>query len=517
MDMSASTIRKSKGYLLLFFGMLFFFWMTCRIPVRAENWTLLGDASGSDQEYLLTQYHTKSYGGVRKNAPVNIRSGATLTFDYYVGDVENDARNGFLVEFANSLVELDKYGYYGYNDYYSGSMRYCGVEFVPDAICTIGCDRYNPRHIGILSNYTGKTQHVATNGAIPEIADSCWHHVKIKCTSKSIKVYQDGSLVLSAKTQIPEISYIGITASTSYWGYENHKVRNLKVSSNSLPKIRLDANGGKCPVSSMYIVSNGSTKLPSATRAGYTFLGWYTDRTGGRKINSSAYTFRNGETIYARWRANKYSISFQANGGTVSSAKKTVTYGASCGALPTPTRTKGKFLGWYTAKTGGTKYTSSTKYLVAGNKTLYAHWKMTKYTVKFNGNGGKASFLSRAVDYGSKIGSLPTASRSNYSFLGWYTKKNGGTKITASYKVTKNITVYAHWKKRSGTGGGDGGGDGDGGGRRCAVCNGTGEIRCGTCGGSGSYYWSGQGYRTCYNCHGSGKKACTSCGGDGYL
>lgn len=106
----------------------------------------------------------------------------------------------------------------------------------------------------------------------------------VKCTSKSIKVYQDGSLVLSAKTQIPEISYIGITASTSYWGYENHKVRNLKVSSNSLPKIRLDANGGKCPVSSMYIVSNGSTKLPSATRAGYTFLGWYTDRTGAGKL-----------------------------------------------------------------------------------------------------------------------------------------------------------------------------------------------------------------------------------------
>lgn len=58
----------------------------------------------------------------------------------------------------------------------------------------------------------------------------------------------------------------------------------MKVSSNSLPKIRLDANGGKCPVSSMYIVSNGSTKIPSATRAGYTFLGWYTDRTGAGKL-----------------------------------------------------------------------------------------------------------------------------------------------------------------------------------------------------------------------------------------
>ena len=172
-----------------------------------------------------------------------------------------------------------------------------------------------------------------------------------------------------------------------------------------------------------------------------------------------------------------------------------------------PKRTKGSFLGWYTAKTGGTKYTSATKYRVAGNITLYAHWKMPKYTVKFAGNGGKASVSSKTVAYGSKIGSLPSASRSKYSFLGWYTKKSGGTKITASYKVTKNITFYAHWKKNAT------GGDGR---ETCSACGGKGYKTCMTCGGSGLYYWSGEGYKTCHGCGGTGKRTCTECNGKGY-
>lgn len=144
-------------------------------------------------------------------------------------------------------------------------------------------------------------------------------------------------------------------------------------------------------------------KAPSGNKIRL-YLPWmvYCKNREGLKINPSVYTFKNGQTIYAHWRANKYTIVFQANGGSVSAAKKTVTYGNTCGTLPVPKRTKGSFLGWYTAKTGGTKYTSATKYRVAGNITLYAHWKMPKYTVKFAGNGGKASVSSKTVAYGSK-------------------------------------------------------------------------------------------------------------------
>ena len=507
MNIFTSDSRKCRVYLLSLLGMFLFFWMTCRRGVSAADWTVLGDATEFGREYSLTKYGTRSYGGIRKNAPVDIRQGGVITFDYYVGDVVNQARNGFMVEFASSPIEIDKYGYYGYNDYYNDGTQFCGIEFTPGNICTLGSDRNNPRHIGIVSNYEGKTQHVTVNGSISEIADSLWHRVRIECGSQNIKVYQDGSLVLSAQTKLPENSYIGITAATSYWGYESHKIRNLSIQYKSSARIRLDANGGKCPVSSMYVLSKGSTKLPQATRSGYTFLGWYTAKTGGTKINPSVYTFKNGQTIYAHWRANKYTIVFQANGGSVSAAKKTVTYGNTCGTLPVPKRTKGSFLGWYTAKTGGTKYTSATKYRVAGNITLYAHWKMPKYTVKFAGNGGKASVSSKTVAYGSKIGSLPSASRSKYSFLGWYTKKSGGTKITASYKVTKNITFYAHWKKNAT------GGDGR---ETCSACGGKGYKTCMTCGGSGLYYWSGEGYKTCHGCGGTGKRTCTECNGKGY-
>lgn len=71
------------------------------------------------------------------------------------------------------------------------------------------------------------------------------------------------------------------------------------------------------------------------------------------------------------------------------------------------------------------------------------------YTVKFNDNKGTALSKSKTVTYNQKYGTLPKASRKGYSFSGWYTKKSGGTKVTASklYKQKGNQTLYAHWKK----------------------------------------------------------------------
>ena len=75
----------------------------------------------------------------------------------------------------------------------------------------------------------------------------------------------------------------------------------------------------------------------------------------------------------------------------------------------------------------------------------------TKYKVTFNSNGGKVTTSSKKVTSGKTYGTLPTPTRSGYKFLGWYTKKSGGTKIAASTQVsiTKKQTLYAHWKKNS--------------------------------------------------------------------
>ena len=80
--------------------------------------------------------------------------------------------------------------------------------------------------------------------------------------------------------------------------------------------------------------------------------------------------------------------------------------------------------------------------------------KGQRYTIIFNGNGGTPSVTSMTT-IDQKLPELPIATRSGrYSFDGWYTKKNGGTKITTATVFDKNTTVYAHWTYTGSTGGG---------------------------------------------------------------
>ena len=80
-----------------------------------------------------------------------------------------------------------------------------------------------------------------------------------------------------------------------------------------------------------------------------------------------------------------------------------------------------------------------------------------RYTITFNGNGGVPSVTSMTT-IDQKLPELPTATRSgSYSFDGWYTEKNGGTKITTATLFDKDTTVYAHWTYTGSTGGGGGG------------------------------------------------------------
>lgn len=70
------------------------------------------------------------------------------------------------------------------------------------------------------------------------------------------------------------------------------------------------------------------------------------------------------------------------------------------------------------------------------------------YIVNFYADGGTVSPASKTVTTGNVYGSLPTPTRDNYSFLGWYTSPNGGTMITANTNValTGSQTLYAHWE-----------------------------------------------------------------------
>ena len=212
--------------------------------------------------------------------------------------------------------------------------------------------------------------------------------------------------------------------------------------------VAFDANGGSNVPTQKVRYGSKASRPADPTRAGHTFQGWYTARDGGSRYDFSR-TVTGDVTLYAHWSVNSYTLTFDGNGGKASESSRTVQYGSSYGALPTAMRTGYTFQGWYTAKDGGSQVYMGTV-MGAANTTVYAHWTVNTYTLTFNGNGGKASESSRTVQYGGQYGTLPTATRTGYTFQGWYTAKDGGSQVSASTTMgAADTTVYAHWTIRS--------------------------------------------------------------------
>ncbi len=241
-----------------------------------------------------------------------------------------------------------------------------------------------------------------------------------------------------------------VTSSTTVTNTSNH---TLYAHWSAYPyTVYFNANGGSVSTSSK-TVYYGSTygDLPTPTRTGYSFAGWYTASSGGSQITSSTtVSTASNHTLYAHWNTgNNYTVTFDPNGGSVSTSSKSVTYGSTYGTLPTPTRTGYSFDGWYTASSGGSLVTASTTVTTASNHTLYAHWIVNEYLVTFDRNDGSGlSEGSIWVIYGNTYGWLPTPTRTGYSFAGWYTASSGGSQVTSSTTVTtaSNHTLYARWK-----------------------------------------------------------------------
>jgi len=244
----------------------------------------------------------------------------------------------------------------------------------------------------------------------------------------------------SGGTQVTSSSPVSITSAQTLFAH---------WTANSY-KVTFDANGGTTTTTEKNVTYDSTYgTLPSPTRTGYTFAGWYTAKTGGSKVETSTQVkTASAHTLYARWTANTYKVTFDANGGTTTTTEKNVTYDSTYGTLPSPTRTGYTFAGWYTAKTGGSKVESTTKVAITSAQTLYARWTANSYKVTFDANGGTTSTASKNVTYASTYGTLPTPTYTGKVFLGWFTAKSGGTQVTSSstVSITSAQTLYAHWR-----------------------------------------------------------------------
>lgn len=164
-------------------------------------------------------------------------------------------------------------------------------------------------------------------------------------------------------------------------------------------------------------------------------------------INAKGYNCCDG--VYINVFDPNFNINFNANGGLCTTTSKKVTYGASFGNLPIPTRSGYTFEGWYTNSVGGTKIKASDIVNNTTEFTLYAHWKANAYTVSYNVNGGTGSIASQTKTHNTNL-TLTTAKPTGKSFTVSY-NANGGTVSSSSKTVSQIFTSWNTAANGSGT------------------------------------------------------------------
>lgn len=200
--------------------------------------------------------------------------------------------------------------------------------------------------------------------------------------------------------------------------------------------------------------TNRKYKFSASASTGYSFAGWYTSTSVSGTASSTSNPLTGSktnsgfdETRYAKFTPNEYTVTYDAKGGSVSPGSKKVTFDGTYGSLATPTKTGYTFDGWYTAASGGTQVTSSTKVSTASNHTIYAHWTANTYYVAFNGNGATSGSMSNQEFTYDAAAKALTANSYGRQYTVSY-NANGGTATTNATNTTATYT-FKNWNKEA--------------------------------------------------------------------
>lgn len=249
-------------------------------------------------------------------------------------------------------------------------------------------------------------------------------------------------------------------------------------------------NGGT-NVNSIEVDAGSTVTLPTTTRDGYTFEGWYKDQAFNTAFTEGT-TITANTTLYAKWVKNsedpivtpttEYTVTFVTNGGT-SVNPISVAENSTITSLPSTTRDGYSFTGWYTDASCSTLF-DQTKPITKAT-TLYAGWTQETSGTIVTANGGyteglyavfnetNAKSISIKVEYklstdtaytradNELVRATDTAGKARVDVIG-LKAGNYDLKITNSNSVSeeiKNIQVtaddrsgYAHWNNTTGIG-----------------------------------------------------------------
>lgn len=191
-----------------------------------------------------------------------------------------------------------------------------------------------------------------------------------------------------------------------------------------------------------YTIESSTITLTNASqRAGYVFVGWFSEAEGGETITTISTGSMGHLTLHARWELEEYTVSYhnlegstQVNPGTYTIVSETIT-------LTEPTaRTGYVFSGWYTSLVGG-DLISSIAQGTTGDLNVYAQWIAKIYLVSFDTGGGEPE-EPMVVTFGQEF-SLPLPLRDGYSFAGWTC--NGQAFDDGFWDLDYDVVLSALW------------------------------------------------------------------------
>ena len=340
-------------------------------------------------------------------------------------------------EAANSINEIRLVGDYKYGKVPAGILPAFNPRTTTDSI-TIGLDnsdwsyydRGNWRGFGgetPVAHNDGKTKY----GYLFQVKPKDGYQL----ASTGLKVFYNEVDVTS-------------TVEVSRWPWGAYVIVDLGKATGEKPAthtVTFNSNGGT-EVAPQNV--NAGEKLteptPAPTKAGYTFDGWYEDSTFSKKFDFNK-PITGNITLYAKWVENKYTLTFDANGGSGSMAPKADLTGEY--TLPSNefTAPSGKqFKGWSLTADGAIV----TKVEMTENKTVYAIWEdipVVTYTVTFNSNDG-TEVAPQNVNAGEKLTEpTPAPTKAGFTFDGWYEDSTFSKKFDFNKPITGNITLYAKW------------------------------------------------------------------------
>jgi len=263
-------------------------------------------------------------------------------------------------------------------------------------------------------------------------------------------VVRDASNSFGVKASTNNTYYNGMLFTQSEeHGWNSSSDKDLVFSSLATVRfeVSFDVDGGSPKPASQYVLYGGkATKPTDPTKTGYVFCGW-TD--GEDSWNFAVDTVdEKGVELVACWNAVDYTVTYHLDGGDNDSSNP-LSYTIEDAYTLLPAQKVGyDFDGWYTSAEGGSEVTGIAEG-TTGNLDFYARYTAITYSITYQLHGG-SNDADNPFEYTIESNSISfnDASRTGYTFDGWFTEETGGTQVTGVPQGSHgDVEVHAHWIK----------------------------------------------------------------------